>query len=258
MDAPNFLINILISILITLAVVLIPYIVIRLITHRKIHDKTAKIITVVYSIISFLIFLIIGILSESQAVSILPVIFWNALGYVIIRPKNTPSIKTEITESEKTKDKIDVFINPYDEVSVQKIDTQKRNPVKRHSVSKSIIVLSITTAIFCLSTIGLTIGMFYQTDKLNAINTELVSVSRENGIIEKDLERAQRESRTYFQENIELNDKLEFYDNHVVCINNGSNYYHKPDCEYFDDSSFYIYNTETAQARGYTECPYCF
>ena len=120
MDTQNYFINALISIIITLAVVLIPYIVIRLITHRKIHDKTAKIITVVYSIISFLIFLIIGILSESQAVSILPVIFWNALGYVIIRPKNTPSIKTEITESEKTKDKIDVFINPYDEVSVQR------------------------------------------------------------------------------------------------------------------------------------------
>lgn len=88
MNAQNYLLNILISIIITLAVVLIPYIAIRLITHRHIQEKTAKIITIIYSVISFFIFLIIGFLTESEAVSIFPVILWNTVGYFIIKPKS--------------------------------------------------------------------------------------------------------------------------------------------------------------------------
>lgn len=49
-----------------------------------------------------------------------------------------------------------------------------------------------------------------------------------------------------------------FYDDYVACVNDTGSYYHHPDCDYFDDSSFYIYNTDLAEAKGYKPCPVCW
>ena len=89
MDAQQYLNNFLISALITFLIILIPYIITRIVTRGRIEYKTAKIITITYSVISFLIFLVIGFLIDSESVSVFPVIIWNTVGYFIIKPKKT-------------------------------------------------------------------------------------------------------------------------------------------------------------------------
>lgn len=67
------------------------------------------------------------------------------------------------------------------------------------------------------------------------------------------------------QETIDLNkqlnkqeEKLNFFDEHVVFVIDGSRYYHIYDCkEWHDSSGFYAYNTENAEYQGYSPCPYC-
>ena len=75
------------------------------------------------------------------------------------------------------------------------------------------------------------------------------------------------------EENNELNDKIEklnnriqsndeklsFYEEYAVCVDEQSNYYHTyGKCDYFDDSLFWIYNIEAAEDYGYKPCPACF
>lgn len=246
MDTQNFLFNILISIIITLAVVLIPYTVIRLITHRQIQDKTAKIITVVYSIISFLIFLVIGILTDSESISVFPAILWNAVGYMIIRPNNKLSDKKTATDNA-----------PIIEQKLKKKNSQKDDLKKKRSVKKTVIVLSLTTVVFLVSTIALSIGLISINLNNNNLSTQISEL--EKSVEEKNNEISRLDRQALNQQGTinSIQNELDFYDSYVACVDDDS-YYHKPDCIYFDDSSFYIYNTEAAEARGYTECPYCF
>ena len=53
--------------------------------------------------------------------------------------------------------------------------------------------------------------------------------------------------------------ELDFYDRCIVLVaDNGSKKYHKYDCYIFQNcDSFWAYNTEAAEANGYTACPQC-
>ena len=52
-------------------------------------------------------------------------------------------------------------------------------------------------------------------------------------------------------------DALAFYEEYAACVNEGSTLYHKYGCDYFDASSFWIYNTDQAKEKGYRACPRC-
>lgn len=54
-----------------------------------------------------------------------------------------------------------------------------------------------------------------------------------------------------------LQDELDFYEEYAVCVNENSKKYHTYDCEDFDASSFWIYNTNAAENKGYYACPKC-
>ncbi len=55
----------------------------------------------------------------------------------------------------------------------------------------------------------------------------------------------------------EIEEAYEFYNESAVCVSGDSNTYHKYECEYFDSSSFYIFNTENAKYQGYKPCKHC-
>lgn len=52
-------------------------------------------------------------------------------------------------------------------------------------------------------------------------------------------------------------ERLDFYDSFIVFCDDNSNYYHKYDCDKWDNESFYAYNIENAEAQGYKPCPDC-
>lgn len=60
------------------------------------------------------------------------------------------------------------------------------------------------------------------------------------------------------QESSKNSRKLNFYENHVVIVaDDGTKKYHKYGCDDLDTSSFWAYNTEAAEGRGYYACPKC-
>lgn len=110
MDAGTYLLDLLISFAITLIVTLVPYLITVLITRKKIKSKTAKGLTITFSVLSFIIFCVLNFLSGEGVVSILPIVIWNTVGYFIIKPKSGISnsekiepneLKAENTEAEK-------------------------------------------------------------------------------------------------------------------------------------------------------------
>ena len=68
-----------------------------------------------------------------------------------------------------------------------------------------------------------------------------------------------KEENTNLQSKIlRYTDEIEFYDECVVFIeDDGTKYYHNYDCRKFIGESFWAYNTEAAQSKGYKPCPDC-
>lgn len=55
-----------------------------------------------------------------------------------------------------------------------------------------------------------------------------------------------------------LTEEISFYDEHIVFIeDDGTNLYHHYDCYAFVGNSFWAYNTEAAEGKGYKPCPLC-
>lgn len=56
----------------------------------------------------------------------------------------------------------------------------------------------------------------------------------------------------------DLERKAYFLDSHIAIVpDDGTRLYHKYGCSNWDASSFWAYNTEAAEGRGYSPCPYC-
>lgn len=93
-----------------------------------------------------------------------------------------------------------------------------------------VIVLSVLTAFACIMSVVVYI-------EYNAVRSRL----------------SDQRSRNW-----ELEKEVGFYQEHIALVNEDDKYYHKQNCDYFDDSSFWAYNTEQAKSKGYSACPKCY
>lgn len=82
----NWFLGLLLDLLITVIIALLPYVFVKLLTHGEIKPKTAKILTIIFSIVSFIIFSILTLISEQTLANIIPIIIWNRVGYNLIKP----------------------------------------------------------------------------------------------------------------------------------------------------------------------------
>lgn len=58
--------------------------------------------------------------------------------------------------------------------------------------------------------------------------------------------------------NAVLQEKSDFVDAHVVFVeDDGTKYYHTYECSRFAKQGYWIFGRNTAEAKGYTACPYC-
>lgn len=182
----------LLSIIYTLAVTLLPYIITFFITKKKqLTLKTTKILTIIFSIISFAVFCVIGFLSGQSGISVVPVVIWNGVGYLIIRKNIKQSNNTEDTEPAATCNE-ETDIENYKETSnthivkvkiksTNKLDTKTKNTKKSKNKSKTaIIILSVLTAIFAASTIILTICLINTTTEINEANSKISELNKQN------------------------------------------------------------------------------
>ena len=69
-----------------------------------------------------------------------------------------------------------------------------------------------------------------------------------------------KESLDYYEDDYsDIENKLAFYDSVVVFVeNDGTDYYHKYECNRFIGNDFWAYNVEYAEYLGYTACPKCY
>lgn len=206
----------LLSVVYTVVVVLLPYIITRLITKRNITIKKTKILTTIFSIITFIIFAVIGFLSGQNGVSVLPVVIWNTIGYFIIKPNALPTeakskpIETSVDENIKIKEEITETANlPAAEINTEKSNKIKvtiKTPInhkeeepKKPKRKLSTIILSITTAIFATSTIVLSVFLANATTEINTANSKIID-------LEIAVKQKEGENRHLREENKYLND----------------------------------------------------
>ena len=105
-------------------------------------------------------------------------------------------------------------------------------PKPKKRARKAIVILSILMVVFAAASVALTV----------------VAVNMYDDVY----------SDKYWKEQKEVKEEYEFYHTHAVVYNDKENdYYHHYGCPYFNDSSFYIFNSELAEARGIKPCPYC-
>ena len=64
------------SLIITVTVILLPYIIIYMV-KGKLSGKTAKIVTIIISIYSLVVFILLHLFTDGEAPTIFPIIFWN-------------------------------------------------------------------------------------------------------------------------------------------------------------------------------------
>jgi hypothetical protein len=81
-------------------------------------------------------------------------------------------------------------------------------------------------------------------DSIEDVHNFYSSVQSENNQLKKELD--------------EVSDELEFYNDHVVFVeDDGTKLYHKYHCYKFKGRYFWAYNTEAAEDYGYSPCSWC-
>lgn len=165
------------------------------------------------------------------------------------------SLQIKVAVTHLYKFTIELLDSLLKEVIKKPLKIKKKN---KSNFKTATIVLSITTAVFAISTLCLCFGLINQNTNEQEFAAQIETL--EADIKQKDSTISRLNTQIANQRGTisSLENDLYFYDSYAVCVNDNSPYYHKPNCVYFDDSSFYIYNTETAEVRGYRECPYCF
>lgn len=186
MSSTEVLIDLIISAVYTIVIALTPYIICKFV-RKNIDNKFAKKFTIIFSIVSFLIFLVVGFITKSK-VTVNPAILWNFVGYLIIVPKkeknttpadfsNEPFFKIEkptsvINEKLDTQTDTEMKCNVQEKATVSQKKSQKSK--KDFKYKKSTVILSITTVIFIFSTVVLSGFLFFEHSE-NIKNSEQIS-----------------------------------------------------------------------------------
>lgn len=92
-------------------------------------------------------------------------------------------------------------------------------------------------------------------DALQKTNSKLENKVSE---LKKDVSDLQKENAQYYDYWVETFDKMGFYDSTVVFIeDDGTNLYHKYECNKFIGADYWAHNVEYAEYIGYSPCPRC-
>jgi len=129
---------------------------------------------------------------------------------------------------------------------------------KTFTNKKALITVGIVAVLLLAATIGLSVWCSQLNYTVQVQAKDIESLNNRIKFKDEEIEH-QRSSATEYQDKYNnLLSDYNFYYSHAACVNENSNYYHKYDCNKFDSSYFWIYNTEAAELKGYSPCPYCW
>lgn len=93
---------------------------------------------------------------------------------------------------------------------------------------------------------------------LNFVLLVVNFITEDNTEFEQELAEAEEQNRKLEQELQQGREKLDFFDEHIVMVeDDNTNLYHKYECYRFKGNDFWVYNVENAEYLGYEPCPEC-
>lgn len=126
-----------------------------------------------------------------------------------------------------------------------------------NKVSITIIILSLMLVISSTLNISQFIKFKTLQDKIADLEGQVSSSESTIFSLKNQIGELNDEVDELRDENWDNSFKIEFFDKYAVLVNENSRKYHKYGCEDFDTSSFWIYNINAAEDKGYYACPEC-
>lgn len=275
----------------TILLYFVPYVVVRLIHRRSFSLKAAKIMTIVWAIVSAAIVVAIkfatGATSPTgtRGLNVAAIFIWHGFGYYVLLTESkrkkanhnsTPTAEPQTlingepwhdhdTEAE-TYDRApesSVAADPYNVDDVE-VNIVKPKYATTHTTDRKTKIAFICMAIAIVLAIisaGVAISKNAECNQLKSekvdIQRSLKSVNEQYDELLAHYNTVAEENEQAFINNNEYVLELTFYQRYAVCTNGGK-YYHKYSCPRFDENkTFWIYNTEAAESDGFRPCPEC-
>ncbi len=275
----------------TILLYFVPYVVVRLIHRRSFSLKAAKIMTIVWAIVSAAIVVAIkfatGATSPTgtRGLNVAAIFIWHGFGYYVLlteskrekanhnsAPTAEPQtlINGEPWRDHETKaethdraPKSSVAADPYNVDDVE-VNIVKPKYATTHTTDRKTKIAFICMAIAIVLAVisaGVAISKNAECNQLKSekvdIQRSLKSVNEQYDELLAHYNTVAEENEQAFINNNEYVLELTFYQRYAVCTNGGK-YYHKYSCPRFDENkTFWIYNTEAAESDGFRPCPEC-
>ncbi len=275
----------------TILLYFVPYVVVRLIHRRSFSLKAAKIMTIVWAIVSAAIVVAIkfatGATSPTgtRGLNVAAIFIWHGFGYYVLlteskrekanhnsAPTAEPQtlINGEPWRDHETKaethdraPKSSVAADPYnvDDVEVNIVKPKYATTHTTDRKTKIALICMAIAIVLAVISAGVAISKNAECNQLKSekvdIQRSLKSVNEQYDELLAHYNTVAEENEQAFINNNEYVLELTFYQRYAVCTNGGK-YYHKYSCPRFDENkAFWIYNTEAAESDGFRPCPEC-
>lgn len=274
----------------TILLYFVPYVVVRLIHRRSFSLKAAKIMTIVWAIVSAAIVMAIKFATGAtptgtRAINMAAICLWNGIGYSVLLKKSkrekanhnsTPTAEPQTlingepwrdhetkAETHDRAPESSVAADPYNVDDVE-VNIVKPKYATTHTTDRKTKIALICMAIAILLAIVSAGVAISKNAECNQLKSEKVDIQRSLKSVNEQYDELLAHYNTVAEENeqafINNNEyvlELTFYQRYAVCTNGGK-YYHKYSCPRFDENkTFWIYNTEAAESDGFRPCPEC-
>ena len=269
----------------------VPYVVVRLIHRRSFSLKAAKIMTIVWAIVSAAIVVAIkfatGATSPTgtRGLNVAAIFIWHGFGYYVLLTESkrekanhnsTPTAEPQTlingkpwrdhetkAETHDRAPESSVAADPYNVDDVE-VNIVKPKYATTHTTDRKTKIAFICMAIAIVLAVisaGVAISKNAECNQLKSekvdIQRSLKSVNEQYDELLAHYNTVAEENEQAFINNNEYVLELTFYQRYAVCTNGGK-YYHKYSCPRFDENkTFWIYNTEAAESDGFRPCPEC-
>ncbi len=270
----------------------VPYVVVRLIHRRSFSLKTAKIMTIVWAIISAAIVVAIKFITSSlgatvsNGLNVAAIFIWHGFGYSVLlteskrekanhnsAPTAEPQtlINGEPWRDHETKAEIynpapesSVAADPYNvddvEVNIVNVPGAKRRQQLDRQM-KAVISLAVVAFIIAAIAAGFAIYKNAECRQLrsekNAVQRSLNTVNTQYDDLKEKYDSEIKDREFMFSSNSRNVLELAFYERYIVCTND-EKYYHRYSCKDFTETkSFRVFTKDDAKRLGYKPCPKC-
>ena len=242
---------------------------ILVVTGKKYETRKLKRINIINCIVVWILFRVLQVALGNEPTSGAAVILWGGVGHWLLQKyclKDNESITDLQTQS--TRPQTDVAKktarycsrcgNPIDPIT-KKCKGCGKQYFK--GISWRMILVTLGILIVLTSVAGnvfLYLSNTNMQERIQTLEEEKTVLTEESKnrvftIIDLETEVNQLKNKVD-----SLTEEISFYDEHIVFIeDDGTNLYHHYDCYAFVGNSFWAYNTEAAEGKGYKPCPLC-